>query len=56
MRIWFRMFVRERNLRGLTKNLVLVDNADVHINPEVNALFIKHKVCLLGLFKSGTGF
>jgi len=56
VRIWARMLVRERNLRGLTKNLVLVDNADVHMDPEVNAFFIKSKVCLHGLIKSGTGF
>ena len=55
VRIWARMVVKERNSRGIDRCLMLVDNADVHMDPEVNAIFIKNKVVLSGLIKSGTG-
>ena len=56
VRIWARLVVKERNSRGIDRCLMLVDNADVHMDPEVSAFFIKNKVILSGLIKSGTGF
>ena len=54
--IWARMIIKERNSRGVERTLMFCDNADTHMDPEVNAVFIKNKVVLTGLIKSGTAF
>ena len=55
-RIFAKQTVKQMKARGLKKCLLFCDNADLHMDPVVNAIFIEHKVVLLGLVKSGTGF
>jgi hypothetical protein len=42
--------------RGLKKLLIFVDNAEIHTDIELRDLFRRHKVTLVGLIASGTGF
>jgi hypothetical protein len=55
-RIFAKRYVKQMKDRGLEKSILFCDNADLHMDPVVNAIFIENKVTLLGLVKSGTGF
>lgn len=56
MRAWGKIVVEEMERRGLKKLLIFVDNAEIHTDIELRDLFRRHKVTLVGLIASGTGF
>ena len=55
-RIWAHMVVAHKEKQGLDKMLIFVDNAAIHFNDEVAALFAKNKIMLMGLIPSSTGY
>lgn len=54
-RAWAWIYLKERKKRNIDRGLVLCDNADLHIDPEVAAMFARERTVLLGLCKGGTG-
>ena len=56
MRCWGKMVVDEMKKRKLTKLLIFVDNAEIHCDTELAALFRHNKITLCGLIPSATGF
>ena len=52
--IWAHMMVGHMKDRKLEKMLIFCDNAAIHLNDEVNAIFSKNKIFLMGLIPSAT--
>jgi hypothetical protein len=55
-RIWAGMVVAHKKKQGLDKMLIFVDNAAIHFNDEVAALFAANNIMLMGLIPSSTGW
>ena len=53
---WAEMVVRIKKERNLEKLLIFVDNAAIHTNIDVAALFVENKIELFGLIPSATGY
>ena len=56
MRAWGKMVVDEMKVRDLKKLLIFVDNAEIHCDTELAALFRHNNITLCGLIPSATGF
>jgi len=56
MRAWGKMVVDEMKRRGLKKLIIFVDNAEIHCDIELAALFRQNNITLCGLIPSATGF
>lgn len=54
LRHWGKMMVAVKTERKLKKMLIFVDNAAIHMDLEIAALFAKNNIVLLGLIPSGT--
>jgi hypothetical protein len=51
---WAHMFVAHMKKHGIKKALLYCDNADIHINQEINKFLLEHNVCAVGLIKAGS--
>ena len=51
---WGHMMVAHKEKQGLEKMLIFCDNADTHMNVELNHLFSQHNIRLFGLIPSST--
>jgi DDE superfamily endonuclease len=51
---WDHMMVAHKEKLGLAKMLIFCDNADTHMNVELNHFFSKHNIRLFGLIPSST--
>jgi hypothetical protein len=54
--IWAHMMVEHKKERGLEKMLIFCDNAGIHFNDEVNALFASNNIMLFGLIPASSGY
>lgn len=51
---WAHMFVEHMKKISITKSLLYCDNADIHINQEINQFLLEHNVTAVGLIKAGS--
>jgi len=54
--IWAHMVLAHKKKHNLDKMLIFVDNAAIHFNDKVAALFAANKIMLVGLIPSSTGY
>ena len=54
MMVWGHMMVEHKAAQKLEKMIIFCDNADVHMNLELNYLFSKNNIRLFGLIPSST--
>jgi hypothetical protein len=54
--IWAHMMVEHKKKQGLEKMLIFCDNAGIHFNDEVNALFASNNIMLFGLIPASSGY